>query len=260
MNMELINKLRAFLSDTKQFIAGLSALASFVFSCGDLVAEEVHTLQLNTVTEPPLSTEFVDGFVDLVVKEALLRINIKLETVHLPAERGLRDANTGISDGEIVRVAGIQKDYPNLIQIPEKVMDMEFIAFSRKIDRLDGGWKGLSNYSVAFINGWKILEANVPRDAEITKVQTHSQLFNLLDLGRADIAIYERWGGQRLIKIFHIDGAKALQPPLAVRSMHVYLHKKHRNIVPLLDNALKAVKADGTYQKIYANTLGQYNN
>ena len=242
----------------RQRLAGLLACIFFVVICTSSQANDSYTLTLNTAAEPPLSTEFQNGFIDLVVKEALTRIGMTLHTVRLPAERALQDSNAGIIDGEIIRVAGLEQTYANLIAVPEKLMDLEFMAFSRKPVDLQTGWDALAGHSIAFINGWKILEHNTPREAEVTKVQTQSQLFNLLSLDRVDIVIYERWGGSHLLKAFNLSQARPILPPLAVRSMHIYLHRKHQPLVEKLDRALKDMKADGTYQKIYNDILRLY--
>lgn len=213
-------------------------------------------LTLNTVTKPPLTTPERKGFLDRVTSEALNRIGIKLQTLALPAERALLDANAGILDGELSRVPGLEKTYTNLLLIPEKIMDVEFTVFSIKYDKIKPGWNGLANYSVAFLNGWKILERNVPASAEITKVQSPTQLFNLLELDRVDFIIYDKWGGIALAKSMHIEGVIPLSPPLAVRGLHIYLHKKHKNLVEPLTNSIQQLKADGVYQKIYDETLG----
>jgi len=235
-------------------------LTLFLLAIEYVHAEESNVLILNSAAEPPLSTNSLDGFIDLLVKEALSRINLQLHTVRLPAERALRDSNSGQIDGEIIRVSGLEQSYTNLIPVPEKLMDLEFVAFSQKAIDLKSGWHGLAGYSIGFINGWKILENNVPKEAEITKVQTQSQLFTLLSRDRVDIVIYEHWGGIHLIKAFDLVQAKAIQPPLAVSSMHIYLNKKHRPLVAKLNQALKDMKSDGTYQKIYNQTLRQYQN
>jgi polar amino acid transport system substrate-binding protein len=237
------------------FASALLMLSMLVIPCQ---AQAIDMLTMNTTAKPPLSTEFNDGFIDLLVIEAMSRIQVKIKIVQLPAERALQDANAGILDGEILRVAGLEKLYPNLISVDEKLMDLEFMAFSRTVQHLNAGWSSLKPYSIAFMNGWKILEHNVPKDAEITKVNSHSQLFNLLDINRVDLAIYERWGGLHLVKDLNISNVHAIEPALAISPMLMYLNKSHSALIPKLDKALKDMKADGTYNKIYASTLMKY--
>ena len=213
------------------------------------------TLVLNTAGKFPLNAPDQSGFMDKVVEEAFRRSGLILKTIQLPAERGLINANLGIDDGEMGRIAGLEKTYPNLVRVPEKVMDWEFYAFSDHNVDLSKGWAGLAEYSVAFINGWKILERNVPAEAEITKVKDQSQLFNLLNKQRTQIIIYERWAGLRYIKQNRLNGVRLIQPALARRKMYMYLNKRHKVFVPRLTKALKNMKRDGTYNRLVRELL-----
>lgn len=230
---------------------------AFLGCCFPLVctAAQVTQLELNTTTRPPLSTEDQTGFIDRVAKEALARLGIELITIRLPAERALLDANGGMLDGEISRVEGLEGGYPNLIRVPEKLMDLEFTVFSRHIKHVESGWEGLRPYSTAIINGWKILENNIPASAEVTKVKSPTQLFRLLNLDRVDLIIYERWGGVSLINDLEIVDVRPLAPPLLVKGIFMYLNKKHKALVPALSRELRNIKEDGTYKLIYMQTL-----
>ena len=231
----------------------------FVFSCllfsntSILYAKEI---TLNTTGVPPLNTPQLTGFMDLVSKEAFNRIGYILKTVKLPAERGLKNVNRGIEDGEMSRIKGLDKTYTNLIRVPEKIMDWEFVAFSQNDIKISSQWTSLSSYAVAFINGWKILENNVPKQTDITKVKNHQQLFSTLIKNRADLVLYERWGGLLLIsKNPKLKSIKLHKPPLAKKEMFIYLHKKHKNIVNKLRNSLSSMKRDGTYNSIVQKIL-----
>ena len=217
-----------------------------------------NVLVFNTTGKPPLNAPDQSGFMDRVAAEALRRIGIQLKTVQLPAERGLQNVNAGIDDGEMSRIAGLQKQYPNLLQVPETIMDWEFHAFSAENLSLENKWADLAGYSVAFIGGWKIVEKNVPASSVVTTVKSPAQLFGLLKKQRTDVVVYERWGGLKLIDQFALSNVKIIQPPLAQKKMYMYLNKKHSHIVSKLAGILKQMKEDGSYQKIYATTLGQY--
>lgn len=218
-------------------------------------AAETKQIELNSTTRPPLSTAEQTGFIDRIAKEAFARLGIEMKTVRLPAERALIDADNGILDGEISRVAGLENIYSNLVRVPEKLMNLEFTVFSRRVEHLNPGWEGLQPYSTAIINGWKILENNMPAAAEVTKVKSPVQLFDLLNLNRVDLIIYERWGGKSLVSEMRISDVKQLAPPLLVEGLYMYLNKKYQSLVPKLSQTLKNIKADGTYQLIYSQTL-----
>lgn len=224
----------------------------FIFFANGAYAKEI---TLNAVGSPPLNTPEQTGFIDLVAKKAFSRIGYTLKTVKLPAERGLKNVNAGIEDGELFRIKGMEKLYPNLVRVPEKIIDMEFVAFSQQQIDITNGWPSLSPYSISFVNGWKIYEKNVPKQAEITKVRNAEHLFLMLIKKRTDIILYERWGGLLYLKNKQTNTIKMLLPPLAKKEMFIYLHKKHKKLVPRLTAALKQMKQDGSYNNIAAEIL-----
>lgn len=216
------------------------------------------SLVLNTAATPLLGNSTQSGFIDKVEKEAFRRLGYTLEIVRLPAERGLRNSNAGIIDGESIRIAGMEKIYPNLIKVDEKIMDWEFVVFSKQDINISNGWDSLKPYAVSFINGWKILEKNIPKESTLTKVKSVTQLFALLEKDRADLVIYERLGGLALVLDKHYSDIHVIEPPLETRAMYMYLHKKHKDLIPELVRVLKKMKQDGTYRKIARETLAPY--
>jgi len=234
----------------------LNQIALFVLVCTlQSVIYAQQTLVLSAVGQPPLNTESHDGFMDEVTREAINRIGYQLEITMLPAERSLRSSNEGLIDGEMSRVEGMEKLYPNLVRVPEKIMDWEFCVFSKKPITIKDGWSSLSDKNVAFITGWKILEKNVPRAAVITKTRNAVQLFTLLKVNRADYVIYERWGGHRILKTLQINDVKSRRPFLASKEMYIYLHKKNQALVPRLSQAIASMKKDGSYERLVKKHL-----
>lgn len=231
----------------------LLCLACGLVNPAQLLAQEM--LVLNTAFASPMSNNEQTGFLNLVVGEALGRIGYGMEAVRLPAERALINANAGIDDGDLSRIAGLQKIYPNLIQVPETVMEVEFVAFTRDLEFPIRGWQSLKPYSVAYITGWKILERNIAEAAELTRVKNVDQLFALLLKNRVDIIVYSRWSGLDYIKQHHLRGVKILEPTLDRQNMYVYLHKKHQILVPKLAVALRTMKLDGSYRRAYQKIL-----
>ena len=83
-------------------------------------------LTLATGALPPLtSAPGHTGFLDALAQEVFGRIEVDASVLRLPVERALVNANAGIEDGDMFRAAGFEKDYPNLVQVPEKVLDFE---------------------------------------------------------------------------------------------------------------------------------------
>lgn len=240
---------------------GLAVLIGLCLLSGPALAETTpddKVLVLNTAFSEPISNKEQTGFADTLIGMALQRLGYRLKTLHLPAERALIIANDGIDDGEMLRIAGLQKSYPNLIQVPEKIIDLEFSAFTRKKSLPITGWHDLAAYPVAIITGWKILERNIPATIDLVTVRNVDQLFTLLLKDRTDAILYTRWSGLAYIRKHQLQGISIVEPPLERKSMYVYLHKRHRELVPRLAHELRLLKAEGEKQRLFREILAPY--
>lgn len=207
-------------------------------------------LVLNDTNEPPFTTADRDGFLDAVAGEAFRRAGVQLRLVKLPAERGLVNANAGIEDGELCRIAGIEALYPNLVRVPEKLVDWELTAFSKNAV-LPAQIDVLRTRSIGYMRGWKIYEKKMAGAAYVVTSEDPYQLFRQLQFDRIDVALYERWLGLSLLKRKNIKGVYVLEPPFETREMFIYLHKRHQALVPKIAEALRAIKAEGMYERLY---------
>lgn len=220
-----------------------------------LHAQELHFV---TASLPPLAPSAnKPGYMGRIAREAFRRIGIKISISSLPGERALLNANSGLDDGDLLRIPGLEKYYPNLVRIPEKVMDFEFVAFTLKPNIQVRNLAGLAPYTVAYATGWKFYERNLRQAKNITKVRNLPMLFKLLKQGRSDIVLAERWQGLWAAEQvgLKLKKVRLLQPPFKVSDMYMYLNKRHADLVPKVAKALAAMKQDGTFQRIVAESL-----
>lgn len=212
---------------------------------------------LNVATGAPLYQEDGTGFYNLLAAEIFERLDLDMKMVKLPSERALVNANGGVDDGNIARVAGLEKKYSNLVRVPEKVFDFEFVVYSKNPDVEINDWNSLKPYVVGIINGWKIVEKNVTEVKKLTKVKNYAQLLTLLENGRVEIAILDRlMGGWQLQQLgFDIT---LIEPPITAKPMFIYVHRKHQALVPEMVKVLKDMKEDGTYDDIFNRSLGDF--
>jgi polar amino acid transport system substrate-binding protein len=233
----------------------LLSLALVAASPGAWAAGPTAKLSLTTGALPPLTgTPGHPGFIAELARAAFGRVGVEVEVTTVPTERSLINVNSGLDDGDIFRVAGVEREYPNLIRIPEKTLDNDFVVYAKRSDIQIRNWDDLRPYSVAFATGWKPFERNVKDVKELTNTPSIQDLFPLLEKGRADVILMDRWQGQWIV---HQQGYKVrlLEPPLARFEMFMYLNKKHAALVPKVAQALADMKADGTYQQLYDRYL-----
>jgi len=212
-------------------------------------------LVLNTGVRAPYTQPDRSGFLDRLVVELFQRVGLKAEVqVYEASERAMQNANTGIDDGIALRIRGLEAQYPNLVRVPEKVIDNDFVAYSRRDRFPTRGWDSLAPYHVAHIIGWKVFENNLGGRKDITLVRNAEQLFELLRQDRADVILDERLQGLWWARHMGLD-ARPLEPPLATQEMFIYLHQKHAPLVDKVAAALAAMKKDGSYRRIFDQTL-----
>lgn len=219
-------------------------------------AQAADKLVLTSGVLAPYTTPDRKGFLDQLMAAVFREVGVQAELLIYPTatERGMLNANEGVDDGLAMRIAGLEKQYPNLIRVPEEVIVNDFVAITTQHRFPTSNWDSLSPYIVTYIIGWKVFEANVPKGKELTLVRDAEQLFTLLDRGRADVALYERWQGLEQTRVMGIK-VQVMEPPLVRTKMYMYLHKKHAALVPRLAEALVELKKNGTYQRIFDATL-----
>jgi polar amino acid transport system substrate-binding protein len=207
-------------------------------------------LKINTAFAMPLSSEAQDGIFDRLMQAVFKRLNKTVVVQHPPAERALRYANAGIDDGDGPRIAGLDKLYSNLIQVPEKTIDVDFVAFTKGDLTFDStDWDSLKPYDVGIVKGWKILEKNIQETQSRVSAKDPTHLFEMLRDDRIQVAVIGRMTGLYTAREINL-AVNVMEPPFASREMFLYLNKKHADLVQPVSDALKALKDEGLYAEI----------
>ncbi|MEH6442896.1 MAG: transporter substrate-binding domain-containing protein [Oceanospirillaceae bacterium] len=228
----------------------------------ELIAQTSNTIDtptiiLSTIQRTPISTEQRDGFADIVATTAFKKIGIELIIHNIAAKRALVNANHGVHDGDLARVRGVEKNYPNLVRVPELIWVAEINAFSKMQQVSLSSWQDLALYSSAYIRGWVVFEKNVPELAATDKAFFPEALFKMLDRDRVQLALYEKKMGMSVIKQMGLIGIKPVNHTLVTAPIYIYLHKKHQALIPALAQAIREMKQDGSFQQIMQDTLGK---
>jgi polar amino acid transport system substrate-binding protein len=236
-------------------LKALAILLGLALAALPAVAEP---LRLNSGVGAPYFMPDKKGFLDLLVPEVFRRIGMAAEAVQYSAsERAMINANNGVDDGVAMRIKGLEREYPNLVRIDEKVIDNEFVAYASRVQFETTGFESLRNHHVAYIIGWKVFKPVLPAGKAVTLAKNSDQLFSLLENDRADVILFERWQGAHILRERGIK-AHLLWPPLVSTEMFMYLHSKHAHLVEPAARALRTMKADGTYHRIATQSLPGY--
>lgn len=217
------------------------------------------TLRLGNSRYPPIVTTAQDGVIDRIYQELSRRLGIKI--IINPVESGERvliNANNGIDDGDVARGPGLEKFYPNLIRVAVPVYHYQMAVFSKDLDFTVAGADSIKPYDVGILRGWKILEDITRGARSVTSLESGEQLFTMLQKGRIDIAVFEKPQGLAILKQMKIPEIKLLQPNLLEGNFYLYLHKKHKNLLPKITSALESMQKNGTIMRINEEVFKQY--
>lgn len=214
-------------------------------------------LLLTTGLNPPLvAGSNTDGFVESLARTLFDRIGVEIEVKVIPSKLALIHSNSGKTDGQLLRIRGINKTYKNLVMVPEPMMQTEFVAYSKHPIGEVTEWKDLSQYELSYVNGWRIFERNVVDNPRLRKADSPSTLFKMLKEDRTEVVLYEKWQGLVLAKEVGIENIIISKLPVNKIEQFMWLHNSHEHLVKPAARALKTMKQDGTYQDIYRKTLG----
>jgi polar amino acid transport system substrate-binding protein len=217
------------------------------------------SLILTTSYSEPYSTPEQTGILELILTEAFLRAGHQVTFARLPAERGLREAELGLADGVVARIAGLEQLYPDLMMVPVPIIESrDFVAFTLSERPVIEKWSDLSHHNVVFVRGWKIIEQSIPTARSVVSVSSTELAFQMLKRGRADVVVSPRLDGLVMSHKLGLSPVFVHQPPLESMSLYPYLSRKHSDIVPEIEAALLSMKEDGTFYDIYASAMADY--
>jgi len=196
---------------------------------------------------------------ELVLREAYGKLGFTLYITPLPAKRSLHHANEGMADGELFRITGMEKKFPNLIKVPVPINSLDGVAVTRKVDFTVAGWDSLKPYFIAIRRGVKFSDTGT-KDMKRIYFNSNIGLGRILIESKGvDIAVMARVNALKTLQ--HLREVKAstelriLEPAIASYPLFHYLHKKHAHLVPKLTQILDAMHASGRTAEIRKDYL-----
>jgi polar amino acid transport system substrate-binding protein len=192
-----------------------------------------------------------------VVRVAYEKMGMDVKFMDLPARRGLEWANSGKTDGDLARIDGTDKKFTNLIKILTPVTQFKGVVFTKNIEQNIRSWEDLKGLSVGIIGGIRYSDIGTKGlDRVIAKDMV--QLFILLSKERIDVAVAVLDAGKIEINRHHREAKlHVIGQPLFSASLFHFVHKKNRDLVPLLGSVLQEMEESGEISKILEQTMNK---
>ena len=194
----------------------------------------------------------------LLIAELETRINIKIELVDIPAARSLLLADHGKIDGEVARVRELNSanDYPNLVLVDAPWVHAKLVALHiPESIKAKHPIKDIQQLSVCFVRG-SFLPQRIIKQFQVEKsvaVKSADEVVQMVAKGRCEVGLYWfEYANDDTIKTLQQYGIR-FTDVVAEADGYIYLNVKHNELVPQLEQVLKAMEKDGTTDLIYAH-------
>lgn len=186
-----------------------------------------------------------------VLAEAYAQIGYDIKVLGMPVARALMTSNSGKVDGELSRVKAVAKTYKNLLRVPVAINSLQGFAFAKRTDLLVTDWLSLRPYRLVCVRGVKFIEMNLAKfKVDCQYVSTFTQAINVVQSGRADIAVLPKITGMHAIRELKGTQVRAIGEPLATLDLYHYLHFKNAAIAPRLLLVLTEMQKTGRIARI----------
>jgi polar amino acid transport system substrate-binding protein len=182
----------------------------------------------------------------LVLPQIYKNIGIDITITPLPAPRAQLLANTGKSDGEIMRIWTYGEENNQMIRVPTPYYYLETMPFSLATRQLDIHDKDdLKQYKLAKIRGVKHTNNITKGLAHVYKVNNTENMFKILQKGIVDVALTNTLDGKLMLKRLGYHNIIPAVKPLAVLPLYHYVHLKHKKLVPLINQEILRLQKNG---------------
>lgn len=192
-----------------------------------------------------------------ILTEAFAQIGYELQVEYVPASRSTVLANKGQTDGELNRVSHFyqttQGQFSNLLRIDPVIVHAKTAIFARK-DLVPCSAKSMNDSAIAFKRGRRLTSKELHSDmynfSEIFEVGTDKQAIQMLVKGRVEYAQTGLQIGSKLL--IQLQANEQFQPCFIrpAKSIHGYIHKKHKDLLPKLMHALTEMKQQGVFDQL----------
>lgn len=198
----------------------------------------------------------IDGLIEqeigrLVLPQIYAKLNIDITITPLPAKRAQFEADSGISDGEIMRIHSYGKEAKNVIRVPTAYFYLETSAFALKSRHFQiQSLEDLKGHHIAIVRGVKHAENAVKDILRVTELNSTDQILQFVARGRADLALANTSDGKMNLNTLGLNDLAKAGPALQTLDLYHYIHKDHAQLVSAVDRIIRNAKDSGELQSM----------
>ncbi|CTQ51597.1 hypothetical protein LP7551_00109 [Roseibium album] len=208
-----------------------TAMYFFVFANMVVAEEKLRFSKFEAPNLIPLAEQ--------IISRAYAELGISIETVKANPRRALLDAAGGKTDGDLVRVHKVGSLHESLIRVEVPVIVARIYAFSNKPELRGRPFGELKHLRIGHVAGAKFAQDLAVDFLDVWTADSAEQLFEMLQRDRLDLVIVGERTGPRIIRERKLSGIIRLQPALREIPFYHYLHEKHADLAPKVEEVLR---------------------
>lgn len=237
-----------------KFFLWLSVTLTFIVSDANALAN----LPINAIEDPAKATtsphykfasiEFLaeQEIGRIVLTQVYKNIGLNINVMALPGKRAQYVANSGLKDGEIMRIWTYGEENPSSIRIPTPYYYLETMPFVLRTSNIVISTKEeLAKYRLTKIRGVKHTNNITQGLTNIYEVSSTEEMFKLLHNSKVDVVLTNTIDGNLALARLGFTNVISMKEPLARLPLYHYINHKHREIVPRVDQEIQRMKSNG---------------
>ncbi|WP_158100553.1 substrate-binding periplasmic protein [Neiella marina] len=220
-----------------------SAIATLLVAITTLPYSALADNTTITITRNSLGENFICA--QRALAKAYEQLDIAVEYLVLPSKRSLTIANAGLADGEMLRVAGTDIQYPNLMQIPVPLCQLKSVMVANQRVKAQS-FEQMRDYRLGITLGFVDHENMADKyQLNVVRVTQNDVLIDMLLKDRVDAIFLTESEAMQLISENEGNKLKILRSLDRDLMFYHYLHKKHHQLVPLITSQLRQLEHQG---------------
>ena len=165
--------------------------------------------------------------VSQLLKMVYRRIGYSVSFSDYSGRKAIFQANEGVTDGETMRIGGLESKYPNLVAVPTPILTLKTRAYTIKIDRPVNSIEDIKDLRLGIVRGIIMME-ELTQGLDPLRSSTTKVMFRQLEKGKIDVALAgDVTGGLELLRSFPESPIHVVGEPLKSTYLHHYLHRRN---------------------------------
>lgn len=190
----------------------------------------------------PEQMAFVDN-AQRLLQHVYSFLGYSVEFHSMPLLRSLTEADHGHLDGELCRMEGLAERYPNLMRVRVPLCSVQGVAVvSQPLEF--SSWEDFAGLRVTYRRGAVGVDSRLPAGTAVILAPDLQKSLDLVVAGRVDAALLARSNLDPWMRASQYEHLHVIPLPFARIDMYHYLHKRHADLVPRVEAALRELLAE----------------